>query len=84
MLALNIDFNAYVHSSLLAGRKKQYRKQQEGNLLRMLNDQVFHHRSKLEAHSIEAHGLDLKMEQVKLKNGLDLHLPSPRCALNAI
>ena len=53
-------------------------------MLKIINDQVFYRRAKLEAHSIEAHGLDLKMEQVKLKNGLDLHSPSPRCALNAI
>ena len=38
--------------------------------LRIITNQVFHHRAKLEAHSIEAHGLDLKMEQVKLNHCL--------------
>ena len=54
-------------------------------MLKIINDQVFHRRAKLEAHSIEAHGLDLKMEQVNLnwlkKKGFTA---SPRCALNAI
>ena len=66
MSALNIDSSASVHSSLLAGGTKQYRKQQKHKLRmpKIINDQVFHRRAKLEAHSIEAHGLDLKMEQV--------------------
>ena len=46
-------------------------------ILRIINDQVFHHRAKLEAHSIEAHGLDLKMEQVKLDENTTLTLASP-------
>ena len=55
-------------------------------MLKIINDQVFHRRAKLEAHSIEAHGLDLKMEQVKLnqlKKKFTFTFP-PRCARNAI
>ena len=56
-------------------------------ILRIINDQVFHHRAKLEAHSIEAHGLDLKMEQVKLDQLLlkkkKQLIKTCRCALNA-
>ena len=71
MSASNIDSNASVHSNLLAGREKTiYVESNSSSILRMpkiINDQLFHRRAKLEAHSIEAHGLDLKMEQVKLK-----------------
>ena len=74
---------------MLAGKKNQYGKQQKHTLrmLKIINDQVFHRRAKLEAHSIEAHGLDLKMEQVKLnrlKNKKFILTFPPRCARNAI